>query len=197
MTTVAMFAQAAQTTTYTVTQKAGVTYITGSLPLREMSAIFKSHSKWAIVDVHLASLSGTTLAFGLPDACDAARVETIQNKLRALGRAPGETKGLWMQIGEHGSSSLFMFHTLKGDRTVGYAHPHDAADFRRCLLMLEMEPDLPNGIGSLRKSSLMWAVLIENWQRLSDLLASEVPTWRSGVGSAPKTNALIRELKVE
>ena len=103
---------------------------------------------------------------------------------------------MWLAIGERGLSSEAIALTALGLEPTGYraSWPHDPADLRRCLLLLEAVPETrQNGLRVLAKRCPKWAALVEAWDRLSETLRSEIGETLPQRGSAPRTYALMRE----
>ena len=103
---------------------------------------------------------------------------------------------MWLAVGERGLSSEAIALTALGLEPTGYraSWPHDPADLRRCLLLLEAVPETRrNGLQVLAKRCPKWAALVEVWERLSETLRSEVGETLPQRGSAPRTYALMRE----
>lgn len=65
--------------------------------------------------------------------------------------------------------------------------PHSAQELRSCLLLLEAEPNLSFHLDELRRLNPQWAVLIEHWEELQQLL-------RCDNYEATQTSARLREL---
>ena len=103
---------------------------------------------------------------------------------------------MWLAVGERGLSSEAIALTALGLEPTGFraSWPHDPADLRRCLLLLEAVPDArENGLMALAKRCPKWAALVKVWDRLSETLRSEIDESLSPRGSAPRTYALMRE----
>ena len=103
----------------------------------------------------------------------------------------------WWISGEHGMSSKaialrFMLHS-KGPTD----HPYDPADFRRCELLMRQVPEIRTWFPAMAAASPAWARLVERWDEIVNLIATEVPgAWgpRSTNGQARRAYALIQEL---
>ena len=103
---------------------------------------------------------------------------------------------LWLAVGERGLSSEAIALTALGVRPTGLraTWPHDPADLRRCLLLLEEAPETrEKGLLVLAKRCPKWAALVSVWDRLSETLRSEIGENLLPRGSAPRTYALMRE----
>ena len=102
----------------------------------------------------------------------------------------------WLAVGERGLSSEAVALTALGQRPTGLraSWPHDPADLRRCLLLMEEVPETrEKGLPVLAKRCPKWAALVKVWDRLSEALRSEIGESLPARGSAPKTYALMRE----
>ena len=103
---------------------------------------------------------------------------------------------MWLAVGERGLSSEAIALTSLGLRPTGHdaSWPHDPADLRRCLLLLDAVPETrEGGLLVLAKRCPKWASLVSVWDRLSETLRSEIGETLSPRGSAPRTYALMRE----
>jgi hypothetical protein len=85
----------------------------------------------------------------------------------------------WLIDGEKGTSSIFMTHTVYGlpkqdphsyFDPAEYSFPVDAADFRRCYELVELVPEIKSHFDKIAATGEEWRVLIEEWDRLSELL---------------------------
>lgn len=86
----------------------------------------------------------------------------------------------WLVNGRVGMSSKFMACTIINVECF-YAHPHDPADFNRCLLLLEEIPELKAGMGKLKGKSKQWDALLEDWDFLESCFINEVgKNWSNG-----------------
>ena len=103
---------------------------------------------------------------------------------------------MWLAVGERGISSEAIALTALGVHPVGHdaSWPHDPADLRRCLLLLEAVPETrKDGLLVLAERCPRWAALVKVWDRLAETLRSEIGETLSPRGSAPRTYALMRE----
>ena len=103
---------------------------------------------------------------------------------------------MWLAVGERGLSSEAIALTSLGLRPTGLraSWPHDPADLRRCLLLLEkVHETREDGLLVLAERCPKWAALVKVWDRLSETLRSEIGEALSARGSAPETYALMRE----
>jgi hypothetical protein len=103
----------------------------------------------------------------------------------------------WLANGRRGTSSNTIVQHLTGIPTTRYGetdYPHDPDDLSRCRLLLEEVPELQPEFHRMATLSSVWAELVNDWQRLCDLMDSEAPQWREGKGNAPNTLAFMRVL---
>lgn len=97
------------------------------------------------------------------------------------------TPGLadWLREGERGVSSETMVEVFEGmfpgTLCKRPSHPHDPADFHRCVKLLEAVPEYRARLHEMRLVSLVWNLLVEHWDALETLFREEEPT-----GRAPK-----------
>ena len=115
--------------------------------------------------------------------------------MKAVTKKTLEKAMLWMANGEVGQSSKYLCMTLCG---IECRHnvPHDPADLNRCFEMFKAVPELKERFGLMRKSSLGWEKLVDNWDKLQSLFISEVgDNWEKG-GSATMTYLAMKGLKL-
>jgi len=88
----------------------------------------------------------------------------------------------WLASDRVGLSSKYMAHVMSGG-TLGarYAHPHDPADFGRCLGLLDAVPEFRSKLSMMALESREWEGLVQEWDVLESLYREEYPT-----GYAPK-----------
>lgn len=85
----------------------------------------------------------------------------------------------WLEHGEHGSSSKAMFKRLAcypNNVEAGVDHPYDPSDFRRCHALLEMIPEWRGELERMAELSPVWRKLVENWEKLTDMLIEMMET---------------------
>lgn len=195
---------------YTVTQREGCTFITGSVPVSQLTALMSAAGKGQVVSDNLARLAGVQFAWGLPADVDALedkiRAENLSHLTKATGEPLGDVLSLdarrWLSVGEQGLSSCAIFWKLTGAKPdyLGekswYDHPDDPADLRRCLLLLDQVPELQGRITEMAGCSPEWDALASNWTALDRMLTTEIPDWRNPKygAAAPKTYAMMREI---
>lgn len=89
----------------------------------------------------------------------------------------------WMEHGERGSSSLFLFATIGRiyDRSIAdhvkhnSQHPCDPDDFRRCYLLLKALPEWKSQLYRAKRGSVHWNSLIEHWDELTEMFERQDP----------------------
>ena len=104
----------------------------------------------------------------------------------------------WYCTGERGLSSEAIARTAAGhplgngkDRRV----PYDAADLRRCLLLLREVPEaFEHGVLVLAAKYDNWAVLASNWTQLERTLIGEIGQELNLRVKTPRTYKLMRSL---
>lgn len=103
----------------------------------------------------------------------------------------------WLANGETGlSSETLAFWAGFGIRKAGVSHPHDPADFNRCLKLLKVAPALRKQLPKMSALSPEWARLVARWSDIEAMLIEEVGVdWKKG-GRVPATNtyALMKEI---
>lgn len=111
----------------------------------------------------------------------------------------------WLLNGERGLSSETIVQHLTGlpllakDTWGGIQniYPHDPADLRRCLLLLEAVPELKADFARMAELSEKWIRLVENWAQLEKLFVEDAgPDWRTRESQwvAKRTYARMKEL---
>ena len=73
---------------------------------------------------------------------------------------------LWLLDGDCGDSSKTIARTALGMPSRG-EHPHDHADFGRCLALLERAPGARVALEALAQRSRTWATLAREWDELT------------------------------
>lgn len=105
----------------------------------------------------------------------------------------------WYCTGERGLSSEAIARTAAGhprgngkDSRV----PTDAADLRRCILLLREVPEaFERGVLVLAAKYDNWAALAANWHQLEKTLISEVGPDLSGRCATPRTYKAMRNIR--
>lgn len=109
----------------------------------------------------------------------------------------------WLASGERGVSSNTIFQHLTGLLATGGllshrgGHPHDPADLRRCMLLLERCPELASRIDEMCFVSPEWNALASNWKQITEAFIAEAEPqggWRNGNWRCPVTYRLMRTL---
>ena len=101
----------------------------------------------------------------------------------------------WLTSGERGSSSEAIVAQLTGhrvSRTHNWSHPYDAADWRRCELLLRAVPKAREHL-HLMKANPTWSVLVDAWDELVEL-ARTAPKFFERYWHIPALDARIHEL---
>ncbi|UCZ89044.1 hypothetical protein [Gordonia sp. WA4-43] len=103
----------------------------------------------------------------------------------------------WLASGERGTSSETIVSAVTGKPVGRYRnidYPHDPADLRRCMQLLDAYPHARRVFKpAVRKLSYTWARMANRWEEMEDLLREEMAT--STDGKAPRTYALMREIR--
>lgn len=178
-------------TEYRVRHQAGCILIFGDVPADAFITLAKLAHRRAVMCPDLARMAGATLAFGLRSDIDAltkelkpdviAATKSRYDLLKVKVLSPAEIE--WLAAGERGASSDALFQhltevdVLPHQRTTTH-HPHDPADLRRCLLLLEKCPELAERFSQMRSVSKEWASLVDVWPKLRAEFESEAPNWR-------------------
>jgi hypothetical protein len=133
-------------------------------------------------------------ADAVEEAIAAARPRFIDKRLAdQLGLSAGARE--WLARGRHGLSSKCMFEELTGyPLGDGKDAPDDAGALYRCRLLLDAAPELVERIAQMASVSPVWARVASAWSELCRTMDEEAPDWRAGTFTAPRTNALLREL---
>lgn len=174
----------------------------GHFPIEMLLDLQKETTDDAVMDLHVARLMDATIAMGPaaeldalacdPDILDAARARSAA-ALSGVRLPRGALE--WHATGYRGASSDAIFHFLLGLRAPGGLRtPSDAADFRRCRVLLERVPDFASDFGRMADASPDWAKLVDRWSELCALMDEECPDWRNGHAPCPATNALLKNI---
>ncbi|WP_157639686.1 hypothetical protein [Burkholderia ubonensis] len=105
----------------------------------------------------------------------------------------------WLANGETGLSSKAMAFFLGFDikrKEDGKAHPHDPADFNRCLGLLRKAPGLRKKLPAMAKLSKEWKRLVAAWDQIEAVFVKEVgPDWSKNRSvRATETYDLMKEV---
>ena len=86
----------------------------------------------------------------------------------------------WLTYGNRGESSESIFrHFSPGLQNYSFNHPLDPSDFKRCYDLLELFPEWKAKINELEIMSETWRNIIQNWDKLTELLEQAVKTGNS------------------
>jgi hypothetical protein len=141
--------------------------------------------KDAVMDPNVARMAGANMAVGSPAALDLMR-EHLKPSAKAKfmadwskdvgfnGRTLDERALEWLAWGDRGASSNAMAAHLFGERFFlnggnPKAHPYDADDFSRCIGLIEAVPFLEPLVPRMAAVSPTWALIAEQWTRLTGL----------------------------
>jgi hypothetical protein len=109
---------------------------------------------------------------------------------------PGMGLSAWLCCGETGSSSKYLASVLCHEADPSkppfapLAHPHDPADFGRCIGLLDAAPELRPHLAALAVGhGPVWAALVSEWPALEATYRQELPT-----GKAPELYARMKQL---
>ena len=185
---------------YRVIDAGGCKLVKGPWPLTLLSLLLKDLPQHAVMDPHVARVTGSSLAVGCPQQLQALLDDPLIQQ-QALERVEALAPNLpapakrWLALGHQGESSQAMFQHLSGhDIGAGLAHPFDASDMARCRLLLEQVPELHARLDRMAAVSPAWASLAAAWDELCALMDLESPQWREFTGRAPRTTERMRAL---
>lgn len=160
----------------------------------------------AVIDPNAARILGATMVIGMPDEIAelvesrrGAYTEGVERK--AAGSGLSKEAVAWLAGDHRGLSSNALFACLMNypeatDPDDADCHPHDPADFARCLRMLEAVPEARARLHRAAKMSPVWDRLIDNWYDLELIFKNEAPNWNAENPrwSAPKTYNLMKRV---
>ena len=179
----------------------------GHVPLSALEPLTRLAPPDAVMDLHLARLTGASLAMGLASNTKALAAKQADAVLAHAQQAYSKTRLSaeairWLALGERGLSSDTMFYRLTGIRPndlYGAAkdHPCDPDDLRRCRLLLKQVPELAPQVDRMAEVSPTWQRLADNWNALCNRMDEENPEWASAKGCAPKTAERMRVILAE
>ena len=186
---------------YRVEHINGCTLIFGSIPVNDLVALTKKAGKKAVISADLASLTGASFAYGLPEDVERLRQSPALpiSEARIKDSIAATEKGLptalvkWLKTGERGMSSDAMCKAIFGiPAGAGTDHPLDPDDLSRCIKFLDAAcsdgDDRLGLVEKLREVSLDWWVLAEYWEELEKSFANE------GGSRKPGTYELMQRL---
>jgi len=181
---------------YQLEKISGCTIAYGSLPIMEMVRLMTASSEDNVqISLDLALKLNASLVGGTPSNLkQLSALPEIRDRIRENQQKIIDTAGVqvskeafaWLVDGERGKSSDSMFGVFAGIRAMQHgAHPHDAADFRRCALLLEQVPEFSDKLALMTSVSDVWSSLVPKWNELCALLSNDSPVWRRELEMAP------------
>lgn len=180
-------------TAYTVSTRAGVTLVRGSVPVPQLVSLMSQAGESAVLSAHLARLAEATFAWGLLE--DVASLEATLTA-EILAANPGLTPlRRWIAVGQRGQSSDAIAAHLTGDvyAREPRAHPHDVGDLQRCVQLLDEVPELAERFREMATVSPVWARLVEAWPSLVATLREELGLQPSSAAvRCPRTSAALQ-----
>lgn len=188
---------------YRVEHINGCTLIFGPVPIDDLVALTKKAGKGTVISADLASLTGASFAFGLPEDVERLRQSPTLpiSEARMRDSIAATQKGLpaalveWLKTGERGMSSDAMCKAIFGiPADAGTDHPHDPDDLSRSIKFLDAAcsagADRLELAGRMREVSPEWRALAEHWQELEESFATEEGNRK------PETYELMKHLLV-
>lgn len=174
----------------------GCTIVYGSLPIMEMVGLMTASSDDSVqISFDLALKLNASLVAGSPSNLkQLSALPEIRDRIRENQQQIIDTAGVqvskeafaWLVDGERGKSSDSMFGVFTGIQAMQHgSHPHDAADFRRCALLLEQVPEFSHKLALMANVSDVWSGLVPKWNELCALLSQDSPVWRKELEMAP------------
>jgi len=102
----------------------------------------------------------------------------------------------WFATGQRGLSSEAMASCAIDAPVRDWPsnHPHDPADFNRCLLLVAQVPHVREAFPAIAKLSPQWRTIIEHWDELEAMFVGEAGLNWEKAGQAPNTFARMRDL---
>ncbi|MBP9794118.1 MAG: hypothetical protein KBC56_08980 [Flavobacterium sp.] len=87
------------------------------------------------------------------------------------GLSVNQKMNFWLANGERGISANTIFQTISGVQALkgNPSHPHDPDDFGRCYKLLQAIPEWRSQMNKLRRLSIAWDNLVENWDKLTEM----------------------------
>jgi hypothetical protein len=99
----------------------------------------------------------------------------------------------WLCVGECGSSSKAMAFAALGMPNNG-SHPYDPDDLNRCILLLDMVPEIRQHMDRVASINGTWALLVARWQEVEQCFIDEVGfNWSKGK-RAPRTYQIMKDI---
>ncbi len=96
----------------------------------------------------------------------------------------------WLIHGRMGISSKAMAAVAldKAPENKFYNHPHDPADFNRCLELVKAAPEVREAFPKIAALSPAWKTIIDHWDELKAIFIEEVgENWEQRSKAARKT----------
>jgi len=100
----------------------------------------------------------------------------------------------WFGAGQVGASSKAMALAAAGMPN-DKSHPYDPDDLNRCLLLLEAVPEIRQHMDKVAAMSSTWGRLVERWDEMEQCFLDEVGLRWTKARSAPKTYAMMQEIR--
>lgn len=101
----------------------------------------------------------------------------------------------WLANGKTGVSSKTMAFYLGFDvRPDDCGHPHDPADFNRCLQLLELVPEMRPHLPRMAEISPYWARLVARWDDVEKCFRDEAGLGWTKAQEAYATYKLMKEV---
>lgn len=99
----------------------------------------------------------------------------------------------WLANGNTGTSSKTMAFWLTFEiKPLWHDTPHDPPDLNRCLLLLQLTPELRPLIPKMAEISERWARLVAHWDRIEQTFLDEAGIGWTKSKKAPKTYYLMK-----
>lgn len=175
----------------------------GAQPLDFFTNATKVCGKDAVIDTDVARMAGASFAIGSPDHLAALRLRLEAGAVVEVKRAHTELSHAasnWLAIGRRGTSSETMFTVFTDVNILGreplkrMGHPHDPADFERCLALLAAVPEFKPMLPMMAKISPKWAALVNHWDQIESLFLDEAGLNWTKSDSAPLTYKLMKQV---
>lgn len=102
----------------------------------------------------------------------------------------------WLHKGEKGTSSETMFGAISGLKIYyRQSHPSDPDDFRRCYLLIKQVPQWRNELHKVAALSNTWFNIVENWDKLCEMMEEKMNAWSRGEKSDRKMYEFMKSLE--
>lgn len=184
-----------------ITRRENCILVEGAFSPEMLLSLTKEAPKGAVMSPDVARLAGVKWAIGLPGDLDVLREKLAKDMPRQNITGLSEGAAEWRAVGQQGLSSATLFFHATGllpgyisDRGNPTDHPHDPADLNRCLLLIEMAPEIGAKLPVMRAVSPQWAALVDHWDDLVASFHDEAGLNWSKAESAPRTYAMMRKL---